>query len=149
MGWNDSMPFYMTQLAPYRYEGDNLRSLPLVIEAQYQAASQLENVGVAATTDLGHPTCIHPAKKFEVGQRLAMLALRNDYGIEGLPFSAPTFKSMEKKDNTLILSFNNVSEPNKFNDPNSFVGLMKIVHYGWEDSRLPGKIVYFMMPKLG
>ena len=119
---NDSMPFYMTQLAPYRYEGDNLRSLPLVIEAQYQAASQLENVGVAATTDLGHPTCIHPAKKFEVGQRLAMLALRNDYGIEGLPFSAPTFKSMEKKDNTLILSFNNVSEPNKFNDPNSFVG---------------------------
>lgn len=39
MWGNDEMPFYITQLAPYRYEGDHLRSLPLVIEAQYQAAA--------------------------------------------------------------------------------------------------------------
>lgn len=121
--WGDSqMPFYITQLAPYRYEGDNLRSLPLVIEAQYQAAAELENVAVAATTDIGHPTCIHPPKKHEVGQRLAMLALANDYGIKGIPAPAPTYKSFEREGSTLILSFNNVSEPYRFNDANSFVG---------------------------
>ncbi|MBQ8483331.1 MAG: sialate O-acetylesterase [Bacteroidales bacterium] len=119
---NDKMPFYITQLAPYRYEGDNLRSLPLVIEAQYQAAAELENVAVAATTDLGHPTCIHPAKKLQVGQRLAYLALARDYKVAGVPKACPTYKSMEKDGSTLILSFNNLSEPNHFNDPDSFVG---------------------------
>ena len=123
MWGNDKMPFYLTQLAPYRYEGDNLRSLPLVIEAQYQAAAALENVAVAATTDLGHPTCIHPAKKRQVGQRLAYLALAKDYGIEGVPAPAPTYKSMELVDgNKLLVSFNNLSAPYQFNAANSLVG---------------------------
>ena len=30
---NEKMPFYYTQLAPYTYDGDDFRSLPLVIEA--------------------------------------------------------------------------------------------------------------------
>jgi sialate O-acetylesterase len=94
-----------------------------VIEAQYQAAAALENVAVAATTDLGHPTCIHPAKKRQVGQRLAYLALANDYGIEGVPAPAPTFKSMELVEgNKLLVSFNNLSAPYQFNAANSLVG---------------------------
>lgn len=119
---DDSMPFYMTQLAPYRYEGDELRSLPLVIEAQYRAAAEIPHSGVAATTDLGNPTCIHPSKKLEVGRRLACLALRNDYGVRGLPRPAPTYASMERDGNKLILSFNNLSAKNAWNDPDSFVG---------------------------
>lgn len=83
--WEDeNMPFYFAQLAPYTYEGDTLRSLPLVIEAQYQAMSQIPHSGIAATTDIGNRTCIHPQKKCEVGTRLAWLALRNDYGIDGV-----------------------------------------------------------------
>ena len=82
----------------------------------------MEHVGVAATTDLGHPTCIHPAKKLEVGQRLAFLALANDYGIEGIPAPSPTYKSMEREKDKLVISFNNLSEPYKFNDANSIVG---------------------------
>ena len=119
---DDTMPFYFTQLAPYRYEGDNLRSLPLVIEAQYRAMSQIPRSGIAATTDLGNPVCIHPKRKREVGMRLAFLALANDYGIEGLPAPAPTYKSMERKGNKLVLSFNNLSERNTWSDPDSFVG---------------------------
>ncbi len=123
MWGNDQMPFYITQLAPYRYEGDKLRSLPLMIEAQHQAAAALENVAVAATNDLGHPTCIHPPKKLQVGQRLAYLALARDYNIAGVPAPAPTFKSMEKFEETkLLISFNNLSYPYSFNDPNSIVG---------------------------
>lgn len=84
--WGDGkMPFYYTQLAPYRYEGDELRSLPLVIEAQYRALAEIPHSGIAATTDLGNPTCIHPARKREVGERLAFLALANDYGVTGCP----------------------------------------------------------------
>lgn len=118
---NEKMPFYAVQLAPYTYEGDNLRSLPLVIEAQYQAMAELPYTGIAATTDIGNRTCIHPEKKKEVGDRLAWLALANDYGIEGLPASAPTYKSMERKDNKLVLSFNNLSNGSA-NEPNSIRG---------------------------
>jgi sialate O-acetylesterase len=121
MWGNDEMPFYAVQLAPYTYEGDNLRSLPLVIEAQYQAMAELPHTGIAATTDIGNRTCIHPEKKKEVGDRLAWLALANDYGIKGLPASAPTYKSMERKDNKLVLSFNNLSNGSA-NEPNSIRG---------------------------
>ncbi len=121
---NEYMPFYITQLAPYNYEGKELRSLAMVIEAQYKAAAELENVAVAATTDLGNPTCIHPQRKQEVGQRLAWLALANDYGIEGLPAPAPTYKSMERKDNKLVLSFNNLSEKYDWNNCNSLKGYL-------------------------
>lgn len=121
---DDTMPFYFTQLAPYRYEGDNLRSLPLVIEAQYRAMAQIPRSGIAATTDLGNPTCIHPQRKREVGMRLAYLALANDYGIKGLPAPAPTYKSMVRDGKKLVLSFNNLSERNTWNDPNSLVGYL-------------------------
>ncbi len=105
---NSEMPFYITQLAPYIHEGNDKRSSSMVIEAQYQAAAEMEHVGVAATTDVGSPCWIHPAKKSEVGQRLAWLALGNDYGIKGLPLPAPTYKSMEREGNKLVLSFNNL-----------------------------------------
>lgn len=121
---NHTMPFYLTQLAPYNYEEENLRSLPLIIEAQYQAAREIPYSGIAATTDLGNPTCIHPQKKREVGQRLAFLALEKDYDVEGLPAPAPTFHSMESEGNKLILKFNNVSKEYDWNNPNSFKGYL-------------------------
>ena len=126
------MPFYFTQLAPYRYEGDDLRSLPMIIEAQYQAMEQIPYSGIAATTDLGNPVCIHPPRKREVGERLAYLALANDYSVKGLPAPAPTYRSMERDGNKLVLSFNNLSERHSWNDPDSFVG------YGASDYIRPG-----------
>lgn len=123
---NMEMPFYYTQLAPYAYEGVNLRSLPMVIEAQYQALAEIPYSGIAATTDLGNRTCIHPSKKYEVAERLAYLALANDYGMEGVPRPAPTYKEMvkehdERRGNILVLSFNNLSLKHQWNEPDSFM----------------------------
>lgn len=127
---DDTMPFYYTQLAPYTYEGDHLRSLPLVIEAQYQAMQEIPYSGIAATTDLGNRTCIHPSEKIPVGERLAYLALANDYGVAGVPRPAPTYKEMElvkdeRRGNMLILSFNNLSKKYEWNNPDSFKGYKK------------------------
>ena len=115
--WGDQdMPFYMVQLAPFPYGKRDGTSLPLMIEAQYKVASQLPKVGVAATTDIGSPVCIHPPYKKEVGQRLALLALQNDYGIKGLPLPSPTYKSMSIDGNKVTLNFNNVmSHPDRWN----------------------------------
>ena len=80
----------------------------MVIEAQYRALAEIPYAGIAATTDLGNPTCIHPARKREVGERLAFLALANDYGVKGLPAPAPVYKSMERDGNKLVLTFDNL-----------------------------------------
>ena len=122
---NDKMPFYYTQLAPYTYDGDNFRSLPLVIEAQYQALAEIPYSGIAATTDLGNRTCIHPSEKYQVAERLAYLALANDYGYTGVPRPAPTYKDMEiikdeRRGNMAVLSFNNLSLKYEWNEPDSF-----------------------------
>lgn len=107
--WGDTdMPFYMAQLAPYRYDGVEKMSLPMIIEAQYKVAADVPNVGIAATTDIGNPIGIHPSHKKEVGERLAFLALQRDYGIKGLPLPAPTYKSMSVDGNKVTLEFNNL-----------------------------------------
>lgn len=112
--WGGSeMPFYMVQLAPYRYDGVEKQSLPMMIEAQYKVAAEVPHVGVAATTDIGNPIGIHPSHKKEVGERLAFMALQNDYGVEGLPLPAPTYKCMSVDGNKVTLEFNNLaSDPN-------------------------------------
>lgn len=117
---NSDMPFYMVQLAPYRYDGDNDIDLPLMIEAQYAAADDMSNVGVVATNDLGNPICIHPSKKKEVGQRLAFLALKNDYGITGLPNPAPRYRSMTVNGNKVTLEFDNLASHPEWWEGNTF-----------------------------
>lgn len=109
------MPFYLTQIAPYSYGNVNSDKLPLLVEAQYKAAAETPHCAVAATTDVGNRDCIHPAKKREVGERLAWLALKNDYNIEGLPAPAPVFHSMKANDKgELEVLFKNVNSIDSF-----------------------------------
>jgi sialate O-acetylesterase len=116
---NQEMPFYYVELSPYHYDDARKIDLPLTIEAQYRALKQIPNVGIASTNDLGMSNCIHPAKKVEVGNRLAFLALEKTYGIEGLPAHAPTVKEVIFEQSTIILTFNHLPEENHFNDMNS------------------------------
>ena len=104
------MPFYYVQLAPYRYSNSQDISMPLTVEAQYKALKQIPLSGIAATTDIGNEVCVHPGHKKPVGDRLAFMALRNDYGIKGLPADAPTFKSMEIADGKALIKFNNTED---------------------------------------
>jgi sialate O-acetylesterase len=91
-----------------------LRGTPLFVDQQWKIADEVENCDIVCTTDIGDYSLIHPAAKDKVGQRLAYLALTNDYGIEGLPAKYPRFKSFEKKGNKLVLSFSNMTHANNF-----------------------------------
>ena len=59
---------------------------------------------MAPTVDLGNRTFIHPPKKLEVGNRLAYLALVNDYGLKGINPVAPAYESVEFKDAEAIIT---------------------------------------------
>lgn len=117
---DDEMPFYLTQIAPYRYDGPEKRRSAMLVEQQCKAVSAIGHCGMASTTDVGHPSLIHEPDKLSVGERLAWLALSRDYAVPGVPADAPTYKSMEVKDGKVVVSFNNVCAPDDQTDPRSF-----------------------------
>jgi len=60
---------------------------------------------MAVTLDIGDAADIHPKNKQEVGRRLALLALANTYGVEGLAGSGPIYRSMEAEEGRIRLFF--------------------------------------------
>lgn len=73
-------------------------------EAQALTAQNVPNTGLAVTIDTGEAANIHPREKRPVGERLALLALANVYG-QKVVSSGPTFASMERKGNTIVVHF--------------------------------------------
>ncbi|UKJ07955.1 sialate O-acetylesterase [Solitalea lacus] len=114
-GWrkqwgNNKLPFYSVLIAPYyysKYKNDILHmpeTLPELWEGQTQAL-KIPHTGMAVVTDLVDTlTDIHPSYKWEVGRRLALLSMANDYN-KKVVCSGPVFKSMKVKNDKAILSF--------------------------------------------
>ncbi|MDD3108126.1 MAG: sialate O-acetylesterase, partial [Alistipes sp.] len=92
MWGNNEMPFYYVQIAPYIYISTDHTAVPMIVEQQVQALDLIPYSGMAPTLDIGETHCIHPSQKEEVGERLAMLALKKDYGIHGISCEAPRMK---------------------------------------------------------
>lgn len=106
--WNNSnASFYFVQIAPHSYsksKGLNAQTLPEFREAQ-AAALDLPNTAMIITTDLVDKLDdIHPTYKWEIGKRLALLALAKDYG-KKITYAGPTFKNMKVKRNKIELEF--------------------------------------------
>jgi len=120
--WGDpNMSFYITQIAPYNYGNPEGRGTALLVDAQYKTADNLDHCDVACTTDIGDPTCIHPAQKEIAAKRLAYLALTHDYNIKGLPYRVPRFSHFDAKDGKLTLHFKNIwPETKECNGSESF-----------------------------
>jgi len=101
--WNqESMPFYFCQIAPYQYGGGT--NSAFIREAQGKAAKEPQT-GMAVLMDTGEEHCIHPAKKKEAGERLALLALNKTYNFAGIDSESPAFKNIEIKNNEVIVYF--------------------------------------------
>ena len=99
------LPFYYVQIAPYCYENPDEVGSALLREAQMKNMAEIPHSGMAVTLDIGDKDCIHPAKKREVGHRLAYMALEKDYGFKAIDSYPPVYQSMEVKDGKAILSF--------------------------------------------
>jgi sialate O-acetylesterase len=111
--WRDAwdikdFPFYFVQIAPYVYSGVDSTESAFLREAQ-ESALKLPNTGMAVTLDIATVMDIHPPFKMEVGERLAMLAMKNDYGIK-TACVGPVYKSMSISGNIIKLQFDNVGD---------------------------------------
>ncbi|MBO5860254.1 MAG: sialate O-acetylesterase [Alistipes sp.] len=109
--WGDTenkMPFYFTMIAPHSYGNSRAIAYPLFVECQQRALANIPNCAMAATTDTGEEVNIHPAKKNEVGERMAAFALRDLYGQGGVDVVAPTYESYKVDGNSIIVTLKDV-----------------------------------------
>ncbi|MBL0307981.1 MAG: hypothetical protein IPQ25_18715 [Chitinophagaceae bacterium] len=135
--WNNpGMPFYFVQLATFNNPGNSNEGCGWaeLREAQTMTLS-LPNTGMCVTTDLvTNPKDIHPTNKQDVGNRLASLALNNLYS-KNMICNGPIYKSMEIKNDQVILSFDNIGTglytPDKYGYIRGFemAGKDQVFHY--------------------
>ena len=73
-------------------------------EAQFLTAKAVPNTGLAVTIDVGDPKNLHPPRKAEIGQRLALWALGTTYGRK-IVYSGPLYESMKIVGHEIRISF--------------------------------------------
>jgi sialate O-acetylesterase len=106
-GWRDvwgvgEFPFYYCQIAPYNYgEGKNSG---YIREAQAKGLLT-PHTGMAVLMDAQSPDCIHPPKKKDAGERMALWALAETYGMDGVHYRSPEVKSLEFEGRVAIVTF--------------------------------------------
>lgn len=108
--WGYDFPFYITQIANYKAlaadAGDS--DWAELREAQAMATSSLDKVGMACIIDLGEAEDIHPVRKQEVGDRLALLALANDYG-KKVACNGPRLESYKIREGSISVRFSDTA----------------------------------------
>ncbi|MBO5906061.1 MAG: hypothetical protein J6Q84_06560 [Kiritimatiellae bacterium] len=107
-GWskefeNPNLKLYFVQLAPYKTNWMKL------VAAQNKFAAEEKNAAIAVTADVGNFSDIHPNNKEIVAKRLALHALKNDYGFDISEVNSPVFKSVKFEGAKAIATFENVS----------------------------------------
>lgn len=87
--WEIDFPFYYVQIAPYKYNQDNVGAI--IRNAQRKTLQLVPNTAMALTGDTGSED-IHPKDKKSVGVRLANLALSGIYKKDVGIVNGPLFK---------------------------------------------------------
>ena len=117
-GWSRAfglpeMPFYMVLVAQFDYSRKGVRSSLLcetIWAAQYRAAKEIPGVGVVAIHDTDVNTrAIHPRRKKPVGERLAGLALKNQYG-KKIVAAGPSFAGATLAGKKVVIRFRGIDQ---------------------------------------
>ncbi len=108
-GWsasfrNPDFGFYLSQLAPFIYDG-NPECLPELMEAQAAYEKRNPRAHMAVINDIGNPRDIHPTDKRDVGERLAALALKYEYGRDDIACDFAQATGFEVDGSRLVVNF--------------------------------------------
>ncbi len=109
--WNQgNFPFLIVQLPNYMQKkpAPSESSWAGVRDAQTAAALDQPNTGIAVTIDIGDANNIHPPDKFDVGQRLALVAQRVAYGDQKTVYAGPTYKALTVESDKIRITFDNI-----------------------------------------
>ena len=106
-GWRKAFgsefPFYFVQIAPWSGYWKNSSAY---LREQQESVLRLPKTGMIGVGDLvDNIKDIHPRIKKEVGMRLVNLALKEQYGVDGINPYFPHFKSISIKKDKVNISF--------------------------------------------
>jgi sialate O-acetylesterase len=103
---NDDLSFYQVQLANFRDVTPEPvdQVWPYLREAQFNA-TELPKVEMACIIDIGEAGDIHPRNKRDVGNRLALKALKIDYGFDVVS-NGPRMENCKIDGNKAMVTFN-------------------------------------------
>jgi len=118
-GWrkmftSEKLSFYIVQIAPYDYNRKQRSEKDQILcdtiwRTQFRAAEEIENCAIIPVHDTieGNVSDIHPKNKLTVGQRLAALALKHDYG-KSVITTGPVFDKAVVEGSKIIVHFKHV-----------------------------------------
>lgn len=141
--WNQpGLPFYFAQVANFHHaqtEPKESGGWPLLREMQFQTWKSVPHTGMAVTIDLGEEDNIHPANKQEVGRRLALHALRNQYG-KNITVAGPLIRAAQRKGDKVVLTFDHADGglTARDADPRGFALADADGKWHWADAEISG-----------
>jgi sialate O-acetylesterase len=95
--WGTAFPFYYVQLSSI-----DRPTWPAFRDMQNRLQNKIPNSGMAISMDYGNVSNVHPIKKKEVADRLALLALRYTYGKAVIANGPSALKAIQKGDDILV-----------------------------------------------
>lgn len=114
-----SLPVMLVQLAGYGTNsiGTDQDNWPCIREVQMSVANTTSNTGLVSAVDLSDPDPgqIHPTRKKQIGDRLAMLAMNMIYG-QDTQCESPQMKGYETQGNKVTVAFDHVYDTLCFKD---------------------------------
>ena len=108
-GWKEGdFPFLIVQLPNQGHGAEFADSWWAELrEAQLLTAKTVPNTGLAVTIDVGEAGNLHPPRKAEIGERLALWALGTTYG-KKMEYSGPLYESMRVEGKEIRINFAHV-----------------------------------------
>ncbi|MDR1865197.1 MAG: sialate O-acetylesterase [Bacteroidales bacterium] len=97
-------PFYYCQIAPFNYAMWGGLHSGFIREAQAKGMLT-PNTGMAVLMDAESIDCIHPPKKKDAGERMALWALAKTYGMDKVHYRSPEVKSFTTEGRVAVVTF--------------------------------------------
>jgi sialate O-acetylesterase len=147
-----NLPFLFVQLPGFMDKNflPSESDWAMLRESQLQSL-RVPNTGMAVAIDLGEWNDIHPDRKKEVGERLALLAEKIAYGEKNMVSSGPLYQSATVDGNKIIISFSNTGSGLITNDGEelnlfSIAGADK--KFVWANAKIEGDKVIVWSDKI-
>ncbi|NNC87377.1 MAG: sialate O-acetylesterase [Akkermansiaceae bacterium] len=147
--WDDEFSFLWVQLANFRQPANEPGAVDswALLQDEQRRTLALPKTGMAVANDIGAADDIHPRNKKEVGRRLALWALKHDYGMDVVAHG-PLYKRHTIDGDKVIITFD-YAEGLKTRD-GGFVQRIEIAGkdrvWHWADAEIKGNTLVVSSP---
>lgn len=141
--------FYTVQLANY------MAANPAQFDSAWAELRDAQDIvgqdpkgGTATILDIGEANDIHPRNKRDVGERLARIALKKDYG-KNIEWQGPRFRDLATKGEEIMLSFTHAKglRTSDGQEPRCFAIAGPDKQWRWAKARIEGNRIILQCTK--